>query len=40
MLTHECVSTCDPVSILYLPVFSKLQVLRPDGGYSQVDLLY
>ena len=27
MLTHVCGNTCDPVSILYLPVFFKLQVL-------------
>ena len=31
VLTHGCGNTCDPVSILYLPVFSKLQVLLPKG---------
>ena len=32
VLTHGCGNTCDPVSILYLPVFSKLRVLLREGG--------
>ena len=39
MLTHGWGNTCNPISILYIPFYLKLQVLLYEEGNYQVELL-